>query len=75
MHRTQETAAPISQFRIVEHKLGFKPVIACSCGAVLDKNKDRQSTRAFLAEHELCVPKAERVVEVAHVDKEQMGCE
>ncbi len=52
----ENKALPISPLRI-EHKLGFKPVLHCACGASIDTGKARRKdVEAFVAAHEECVP-------------------
>jgi hypothetical protein len=47
---------PVSPLRIVEHKIGFKEVIGCVCGARLDLNHaTRAERKAFTGLHEQCV--------------------
>ena len=58
----ENKALPMSPLRIV-HKMGFRPVIHCVCGASLDLNKAphiAKAAEAFRAEHEFCQPSRER---------------
>jgi len=46
------TRAPLSPFSITQ-KMGFKPVVHCSCGASLDLNVAKTNERrAWRAEHQ-----------------------
>ena len=46
---------PVSPIRIREHKLGYKPVLGCVCGAVLDTNTTAyRECRAWTLQHEQC---------------------
>ena len=74
MRRTlssEQPTVPISQFRVARHKMGYKPVIACSCDETLDLNTATPRERkAFFAEHALCPPKADRSALVAQIAQE-----
>jgi hypothetical protein len=51
-----KTKPQIYHFHVTQ-QLGFKQVVHCWCGAVLDLNqqyKQRATTKAWLAEHEWC---------------------
>ena len=51
----ENKALPISPLRI-EHKMGFKPVLHCACGASIDTGKARRKdVEAFVVGHEYCV--------------------
>ncbi len=52
----ENKALPISPLRIV-HKMGFKPVLHCACGAKIDTGKaTRKNVERFRMEHEYCHP-------------------